>query len=237
MTAVTRETRLFQALASLVDTLVAGYDVVELLQRLVETCTELLDVDAAGLLLVDATGRLELLATTSEENRLVEAMQLAAEAGPCIQCYRTAAAVSVPDIAETPPEWAAFRRACADNGFASVCAIPMRLRSETIGTLNLFRRDVGELNEHDAAAAQALADMATIGILHERTLRASDTVRSQLQAALNSRVVIEQAKGVLAQTHRISVDDAFGRLRGYARQHRLSISDVAGRLVDRTLIF
>jgi transcriptional regulator with GAF, ATPase, and Fis domain len=237
MTAVTREARLFQTFAHLADTLVAGYDVVELVQGLVESCEELLDVDAAGLLLADASGRLELLAATSEENRLVEAMQLAAEAGPCIECFRTAAPVSVPDIEAAPPEWADFCHACRENGYASVYAIPMRLRNETIGTLNLFRRETGALNEQDVAAAQALADMATIGILHERSLRAADTVRAQLQAALDSRVVIEQAKGVLAQTHRISVEEAFPMLRNYARQHQLPLSDVAKQLVSRALIF
>ncbi|MDQ4138779.1 MAG: GAF and ANTAR domain-containing protein [Actinomycetota bacterium] len=237
MTAVTREARLFEALAMLADTLVAGYDIVDLLQSLVESCAELLDVDEAGLLLADSEGRLELLAATSEENRLVEAMQLAAEAGPCIECFRTAAVVSVPDVLAAPVEWAVFSAACIENGFTSVYAIPMRLRAETIGTLNLFRHEVGELNDSDARAAQALADMATIGILHERSLRAVDTVRTQLQSALNSRIVIEQAKGVLAQTHRLTVDEAFVRLRSYARENQLSISDVAQRLVDRSLIF
>jgi transcriptional regulator with GAF, ATPase, and Fis domain len=237
MTAATREEQLFEKMASLADTLVAGYDVVELLQNLVDSCAELLDVSAAGLLLADADGRLELVASTSEENRVVETMQVASEAGPCIECFRTATAVSVPDIRHAPEEWSEFRQACAENGFGSVYALPLRLRETTIGTLNLFRPEPGELNDRDARAAQALADMATIGILHERSWRAADTVRAQLQVALTSRIVIEQAKGVLAQTHRISVDEAFPMLRNYARSHRLPLSEVAQRLVERTLIF
>lgn len=237
MNAVTREAQLFDALAELADTLVVGYDVVELLQRLVESCADLLDVDAAGLLLADANGALELVASTSEENRVVEAMQVAAQAGPCIRCFETSSVVSVPDIAAEPDEWPDFARVSAENGFRSVYAIPMRLRESTIGTLNLFRQLAGALNERDAQAAQAMADMATIGVLHERAWRAADTVRTQLQAALTSRVVIEQAKGVLAQTHGIPVNDAFAKLRNYARQNQLPLSHVAQQLVDRTLIF
>jgi transcriptional regulator with GAF, ATPase, and Fis domain len=237
MSPVTRETLLFETMASLADTLVAGYDVVDLLQGLVDTCAELLDVSAAGLLLADDDGRLEVVASTSEENRLVETMQVAAEAGPCIECFRTASVVSLPDVRNAPPEWSAFQQACIENGFGSVYAVPLRLRETTIGTMNLFRSEPGALNEQDAQAAQALADMATIGILHERTWRQTDNVRAQLQAALTSRIVIEQAKGVLAQTHRIPVDDAFLLLRKYARDHQLSLSGVAQQLVDRKLIF
>jgi transcriptional regulator with GAF, ATPase, and Fis domain len=237
MTAVTRERQLFETMASLADTLVAGYDVVELLQTLVDSCAKLFDVSAAGLLLADSDGRLEPLASTSDEAAVLEVMQVAGEAGPCIECFRTARVVSVPDVTREREEWAEFVRACVVNGIGSVYAIPLRLRDTTIGTLNLFRAEPGELNQQDAHAAQALADMATIGILHERSWRAADTVRQQLQAALTSRIVIEQAKGVLAQTHRIPVDDAFPMLRSYARQHRLPLSEVAQRLVDRTLIF
>lgn len=237
MTAVTREARLFAKMASLADTLVVGYDVADLLQTLVDACVELLEVDAAGLLLADPDDRLELVASTSEESRLVEVMQVAAEAGPCIDCFRTATVVSVPDITRAPTEWDDIRRACMANGFSSVFAIPLRLRETTIGTLNLFRAVPGQLDDQNIQAAQALADMTTIGILHERTWRAADTVRAQLQSALTSRIVIEQAKGVLAQTHRVPVDDAFVMLRNHARQHQLPLGEVAQRLVDRTLIF
>ena len=237
MTAKTREARLFQALASAADTLVAGYDVVDMLQELVDSCTELFDVNAAGLLLADGNGSLELGASTSEENRLVEAIQLSAEAGPCIECFHTGAVVSVADVEQSPQAWGEFRRVCIENNFASVYAIPLRLRDATIGTLNLFRPESGMLNAEDAQAAQALCDMATIGILHERSWRAADTVRAQLQAALTSRIVIEQAKGVLAQTHRIPVDDGFVLLRAYARTHQLPLGEVAQQVVDRTLIF
>lgn len=237
MSATTREGRLLDALAALADTLVADYDVVELMQTLVESCIDLLDVHAAGLLLVDARGRLELVASTSEENRVVEAMQLSVDAGPCIDAYTHGRVVSVPDLEQVTDRWAEFREAARRNSARAAYAIPLRLRETVIGTLNLFRERPGEFDSDDMRAAQALADMATIGILHERSHREADQIRAQLQNALNSRVVIEQAKGVLAQTHRLSVEAAFALLRNYARNNQQPLSEVARRLVDRTLIF
>jgi GAF domain-containing protein len=227
---------MLEVFATLADTLVADYDMVELLQLLVESCQDLLDVEAAGLLLADHNGELEVVASTDEESRLVETIQLSAEAGPCIESFRTATVVSVPDIAAAPERWHRFKAAALQNGFASTCAVPMRLRDTTIGSLNLLRTEPGELNREDLRAAQALADVATIGILHERSFRASDVTRAQLQLALNSRVTIEQAKGVLAHTHGISPDRAFDRLRTYARSHQLPLSLVAERVVRRELI-
>jgi transcriptional regulator with GAF, ATPase, and Fis domain len=238
MNDVEREAALVDAFAALADTLVVGYDVVELLQTLVDTCVALLDVTAAGILLADAEpGRLDLMASTSEESRLVETMQLAAEAGPCIECFRTGSIVSVPDLQAPHGDWAGFGDRALEQGFTSMYAVPLRLRTATVGTLNLFRDRVGELNERDTRVAQALADVATIGILHERDLRASDLMRQQLQVALNSRVVIEQAKGVLAHTHDVGTDEAFGMLRNYARSNRRPLAQVAQELVQRTLIF
>lgn len=236
MTETTRQERILEVFATLADTLVADYDMVELLQLLVESCEELLDIHAAGLLLADENGELEVIASTDEESRLVETIQISAEAGPCIECFRTAAVVSVPDIASAPERWHRFKTVALQNGFASTYAIPMRLRDSTIGSLNLLRTEPGELNPQDVRTAQALADVATIGILHERSLRASDVTRKQLQLALNSRVTIEQAKGVLAHMHGISPDRAFDRLRAYARSHQLPLSLVAERVVRRELI-
>ena len=238
MNAADREARLLDAFAVLSDTLVADLDVIDLLQTLVDTCAALLDITAAGLLLADPeTGELDLVASTSESSRIVEAMQLSVVAGPCIDAYRESRTVSVPDIAALPDRFAAFRESALSEGFHSVYAIPMRLRTTTIGAVNLFRSETGELNELDRRAAQTLTDVATVGILQERSMRASGVVQRQLQHALDSRVVIEQAKGVLAQTHDITMDVAFDRLRTYARAERRSIAEVARGLVDRTLLF
>ncbi|MFF1573344.1 ANTAR domain-containing protein [Leifsonia sp. NPDC058292] len=235
MTETGREQRLLRAFATLADTLVADYDVVDLLQTLVDSCSDLLDATASGVLLANERGELELLASTSEASRLVELMQLSADAGPCIESYLTGRTVSLNDIAAAPPQWRRFRDEALAQGFASVHAVPMRLRDTTIGTLNLLRDEAGDFPEDDIVAAQAFADVATIGILHERTLAENLVVREQLQHALDSRVVIEQAKGVIAHMHGIPVDDAFAIIRAYARTNRLGLSAVAAGIVDRSV--
>ncbi|HEY1530012.1 MAG TPA: GAF and ANTAR domain-containing protein [Galbitalea sp.] len=231
----TREEKLLATFATLADTLVADYDVVDLLQTLVDTCQDLLDTAAAGILLATADGELEVIASTSEASRLVETMQLAAEAGPCIESFHTGQVVSLTHISQAPEAWTKFRDSALEQGFVSVHAIPLRLRETTIGTLNLLRDTVGELEPRDAMTAQAFADVATIGVLHERSLRESSLLAEQLQTALNRRTVIEQAKGVVAYTQKVPMEEAFGLIRNYARSHQLPLSHVAARLVDFTL--
>jgi len=232
-----RTERLFDAFATFADTLVAGYDVLDLLQTLVETCQELLDVDSAGILLANAEDTLEVVASTSEANALVEFMQLDANAGPCLESFRTRAVVSVPDIDVGSSRWTAFCDTARAQGIHSVYAIPLRLRETTIGTLNLMRNERGELNQRDIRAAQAMADVATIGILQERTIRDASKLRDQLQEALTSRIIIEQAKGVVAETTNVSIEAAFALIRTYARSHQTSLSLVARQLVTRDLRF
>jgi len=235
MTDTTRESQLVDVFTTLADTLVADYDVISLLQTLVETCAEVFDVTAAGILLVDKSGQLEVAASTSEASRLVEIMQIDAEEGPCMDCFTTGKVISVPNIAEGPPRWERFRDGAREQGFQSVYAIPLRLRDATIGALNLLREHVGELNPRDIRAAQALADVATIGVLHERSLQESSIVQEQLRRALGTRVLIEQAKGVLSHTHDISTEEAFELLRKHARSNRMLLARVAEQVIDRTL--
>jgi GAF domain-containing protein len=235
VTDMTRDAKLMSTFAALADTLVDDYDVVELLQTLVDACRDLLGSTAAGILLSDESGDLELIASTSEATRVVEVMKLAAQDGPCIECFRTGAAISVPSIARAPENWRAFRDSALSQGFASTEAIPLRLRDSSIGTLNLFGAEEGAPPTSDLIAARAFADVATIGILHERTLRRSELLASQLQGALRSRVVIEQAKGVVAFTRGVPIDEAFDVIRSYARDHRLPLSQVAAMLVRQEL--
>jgi transcriptional regulator with GAF, ATPase, and Fis domain len=236
MSTTTKEARLLEIFVKLADTLVADYDVVDLMQSLVEACRDLFEFSEAGILLSDTQGRLDVIASTNEGSRLVELMQLSAEGGPCVESFQLGAVVAVPDIDVVDERWTKFRDAARAQGYVSVYAIPMRLRENTIGALNLFRASRGELDDTDLQAAQALADVATIGILHERSIRESAIVQEQLQRALNSRVVIEQAKGVISQTRGGSVEDAFDALRSYARDHRRGISEVAAEIIDRSLV-
>lgn len=231
----TRDRRLLETFAGLADTLVDDYDVVELLQTLVDACIDLLDASAAGILLADEHGELELVASTSEASSVVEMMQLGAAAGPCIQSFRTGTAISLPFIADAPVEWTAFRDVALANGFSAVEAIPLRLRETTIGTLNLLRENEGAPPADDLVAARAFADVATIGILHERSHRESELLAQQLQGAMNSRVLIEQAKGVVSYTSDVSIDDAFALIRRFARSQGLTLTEVARRLVSREL--
>lgn len=235
MASDTREGRLTTAFVTLADTLVAGYDVVDLLQTLVDTCADLLDASAAGIMLADPSGELAVVASTSERSLLVETIQLGSWSGPCVECFTTGAPVTVSDVAELGDRWPDFRDAALEQGFRSVHGVPLRLRGNVIGTLNLFRTSTGALSDEDLAVAQGLADVATIGILQERAIREADIARSQLQSALDSRVLIEQAKGVIAYMRDVDMDTAFRTLRNYARGNNLNLRDVAERIVDRSL--
>lgn len=226
-----RESRLLQALVQLADTLVDDYDVVDVLHRLVEHCVELLDATVAGLMLSDQHGGLRVVAYSSAQTRMLELFQLQASEGPCLDCVHSGEAVLVADLSAETRRWPRFAPLAVAEGFASVHAVPMRLRRETIGTLNLFRRETGLLSDEDLLVVRALADTATIGILQERAIRRSEVVTEQLQTALNSRVVIEQAKGVLAFAGDLEMEQAFHALRGYARNGGRRLADVARELV------
>lgn len=230
-----REYELARAFVTLADTLVADYDVLDLLQNLVDTSVSLLDSEAGGLLLADEFGTLTLVASTSEESSLVELLQLESGQGPCMEAFRTGEIVEVVDLSTDHGVWPDFRKGALEQGFRSVLAVPLRLRNETIGTLNLFRPTVGPMIPADIAIARGLADIATIGIIQERAVRESDIARQQLQHALNSRVIIEQAKGVIAQLHGVSMDEAFRTLREYSRNNQVALRDVADLVVLRSL--
>lgn len=234
--APTREHRLVDTFVSLTDTLVDDYDVVDLLQNLVDSAVDLFDAAAAGILLVNQTQELEVMASTSERSSFVGLLQLNAGEGPCVECFATGRPVSVSNTAEMEERWPRFAAMSKESGFASVHAIPMRLRDTTLGSLNLFRETEGPLNPEDALAAQALTDVATISILQQRTLEHAEVTQQQLQRALDSRVVIEQAKGFVAQTHQIEMDAAFTLLRQYARAHQMPLAEVASAVVQRRLV-
>jgi transcriptional regulator with GAF, ATPase, and Fis domain len=231
-----REQLVSRAFIRLADTLVDDYDMIELLGRLVGYSAELLAADAAGIVLGDAQRHLRVVAASSDDAELMELLQLQNDEGPCLECFRTATPVSVSDLDDAARRWPRFAAAVRARGaFRSVHALPLRLRLESIGALTLFHRRPGPLPEVDLALGQALADVATIGILQERAIRQGEVVNEQLQTALNSRVVIEQAKGVIAERADVPMDVAFVRLRRYARSSNQKLSDVARSLVERDL--
>ena len=230
-----RENLLARTLVELADTLVDDFDIVELLTLLADRCVEVLDVTAAGLMLVAPDGDLRVMASSSEAMRVLELFELQAEEGPCLDSFRTGHAVVNQDLATVDGRWPRFAAVALAAGFRSVHALPMRLRGTVIGALNLFRIDLGQMDSADVDAAQALADVATIAILQHRAALAAQIVNEQLQNALNSRIVIEQAKGMVGERAGLNMEQAFTRLRHHARHNNLRLVEVAGNVINGTL--
>jgi transcriptional regulator with GAF, ATPase, and Fis domain len=216
----------------LTDTMVAGFDMMDFLHVLTDRSVQLLDVSAAGLLLADPRGELRVVAASSEAARLLELFQLQNDQGPCLDCYRGGQPVQVPDLEAEAARWPRFAPAALRAGFAGVQALPMRLREQVIGALSLFRDQPGPFGAADVRIGQAMADVATISLLHERSTRHSDTLNEQLQTALKSRVLIEQAKGKLAERLGLDMDQAFNLLRDFARSRNLRLSDLAQAFIE-----
>ena len=225
-----RETRVLNAVVEIVDGLLDDFDVVDLLTGLTERCAELLDIEAAGVLLADPLHRLRLLAATSEQARELEVFQLQADEGPCVDCYATGQPVSVADIRGATERWPRFVPAAVGAGFASVHAIPMRAAGIVLGALGLFGARPGELNEADLLVGQTLTHVACVALLQEHAPTPA-SVMPQLRSALTSRVIVEQAKGFLREMLGVSVEEAFTLLRTYARDSGEHLTDVARRLM------
>lgn len=230
MTDPSREIEVLDAVVTLVDSLLDDFDVVDLLTGLTERCSELLDVTAAGFLLADPRGKLRLVAATSEAARELELFQLQAEEGPCVDCYHDGQPVSVEDLASAGARWPRFTAVAVEAGFASVHAVPMRAAGMVLGALGLFGDRPGRLNDADLLVARTLAHVACVAVLQEHAPTPA-TVGPPLQAALNRRVVVEQAKGFLRETMNVTVEEAFGLLRDYAHERGEHLSDVARTLM------
>ena len=226
-----REASLARTFVELADTLVADFDVVELLTLLADRCVEVLGVGAAGLMLAGPDGGLRVMASSSEAMRVLELFEIQAQEGPCLDCHRTGQPVSARDLSTADSRWSRFSAEALAAGFLSVQALPMRLRGSVIGALNLFHLEAGEMPPADIAAAQALADVATIAILQHRAAQEAQTLNEQLNEALNTRIAIEQAKGMLAERLDLEMDAAFTTLRNHARNHNLRLADVAHAVV------
>jgi transcriptional regulator with GAF, ATPase, and Fis domain len=224
---MSREEQLAEAFVEAADTLVDDFDVIDFLHTLAQRCVTLLEIDAAGLMLADQRGALHATAASAENARLLELFELQTDAGPCLDAFRTGEPVVNADLHANEHRWPRFAEAAEAAGYVSVHALPLRLRSTVIGALNLFCAQLGSLSEEDIRTGQALADVATIGILAQRNLQQAELLTTQLQTALNSRVIIEQAKGVLAERHQITVDEGFTLLREFSRSRNRLLSDVA----------
>ena len=230
-----REELIVRALVEMADTLVGDFDVVELLTGLASRCVELLGISAAGVMVATPQGDVRLVASSSEAMRVLELFELQAEEGPCLDAYRSGEPVDhlILDAGSDP--WPRFSVAAFEAGFQSVSALPLRLRDITIGALNLFSVGVTPMSESNAVVARALADLAAISIIQHRIADEHQRTNEQLSYALNSRIVIEQAKGIIAERAGVDLAEAFDRLRAYARDHNRRLTEVAIAAVDGTL--
>ena len=231
MTTVSAE-RLATIFVEIADTMVDEFDLIEFLHMLTDRTADLVGAAAVGLLLADNDGRLEFMAGSDENVKLLELFQLQTHEGPCLEAFRTGHPVINVNLGKATPRWPRFAPRATAAGFQSVHAFPMRLRSQVIGALNVFGDTKGgDFSDGDVPIVQALADVAAISLLQERAVRRGEVLSEQLQGALNTRIVIEQAKGAVAQAQRISVDEAFARIRKYARNNHRKLTDVAYSIV------
>lgn len=224
------EGKLFASIVFLADSLVSDFDLVDLCTRLVDTCQDLLPISSAGIVLSDQTQHLRVLASSNEDGRTLELMEVQNNEGPCLDAFRTGMIVSAPRLRGSEL-WPRFAAQAFDHGVLAAYAVPLRLRARTIGALNMFSRSPGALTRRDLDVAKLLADVATISILSHRNIRDQEILAEQLQTALNSRVAIEQAKGILAERLGCSTGEAFQRLRAYARRQRRPLIEVANGVV------
>ena len=226
-----RESLLITTLVELADNLVEDFDIIDLLTVLSNRCVETINVQAAGVMLAAPGGELQFIASSSESMRILELFQLQSNEGPCVDCYNDGQpivnhALSVPD-----PQWPRFTPLALAHGFKSVHCLPMRLRGRTVGALNLFCDTEGQLDHEDVQVAQGFADVGTIAIIQHQTALDAQTLNGQLSNALNSRIIIEQAKGKISQATKCDMDQAFDRLRAHARNHNLRMTDLARYIV------
>jgi transcriptional regulator with GAF, ATPase, and Fis domain len=226
------ERQLAEAFVEMADTLVDDFDLLEFLHRVTVRCAEVLGVSAAGIMLTDQRGALRVIAASTEKTRLLELLQMQTNEGPCPECFHTGQPVAVADVNASRARWPLFADQAGQAGFASAHALPMRLRTDIIGALNLFHTERGALPANTIRLGQGLADVATIALLQARTITHRETLAEQLQTALNSRVVIEQAKGVIAERHQLDMSQAFTLLRNTARDRNRRLSELARTVVD-----
>jgi GAF domain-containing protein len=232
---MTRESDVVWSFVEMADNLVDDYDVVDLLTRLSHRCVDLLGVSAAGVMLVSPAGHLGLAASSSEAMRLLELFELQAEEGPCLDAFRTGERIEHENLDAQTGRWPSFAAAALQAGFQSASALPLRLRDVTVGALNLLNTERTPMDEADIIVARAFADLAALSILQHQASEEAQRLNQQLSAALSSRVVIEQAKGVISERAGVHLDEAFARLRAYARNHNLRLTDVARAAVDGSL--
>jgi hypothetical protein len=230
-----KEALLTQTLVQLANNLVDDFDVIDVLTTLSDRCVDILDVDAAGVMLADGAGDLQVVASSSEGIRILELFELQANQGPGVDCYRTGEPIVNEELSAVGGRWPAFTLRAVRAGFRSVHALPMRFRGRSVGALNLLRIDTGSLRPTDVVAVQFLADVATIAITQNHTALGAQVLSGQLNQAIYGRIVIEQAKGVISEATGLDLDRAFQQLRRYARTHDIKLAELSVHIANGTI--
>jgi GAF domain-containing protein len=207
-------------------------DLIDVLDQLLMACLSILGVDAAAVLIDDQNGHLIPVASSSEEARLLELFQVHMNQGPCLDAIRGGTTVFSHDLQDERERWPAFCDAALEIGYHSVVAVPMRLNGTTIGGLNIFSNQAGQQSDERRRLGTALGHLAALAISHQQSARRSAALAEQLQHALSSRVVIEQAKGVLAERLDLTMEAAFDRIRRYARDHNQKLGEVCAGVIS-----
>ena len=234
--AMSREALLVRTLVELADNLVEDFDVIDLLTVLSDRCVAAFDVDSAGVMLAASGGELQVVASSSDAMRGLELFELQANEGPCVDCFRSGEPVVNVELSGSDPRWPHFAQRAVEDGFHSVHSLPLHLRGQTVGALNMFRRSRGSLDADALEAAQALADVATIAIIQHRSTIEGAALIDQLNEALVSRIIIEQAKGKISESAGMDMDLSFQRLRNHARNHNLRLTEVSRAVADGILL-
>lgn len=227
--------RLADIFVEVADTLVDEFDLIEFLHNLADHAAAVSGVSSVGLLLADQHGDLHHVAASSASAKHLELFQIQNSEGPCFDCFQSREPIVVADLHEADELWPAFAPHAVSVGVRSVHAFPMRLRDRVIGAMNIFGEEPRPIDPTDAKLVQAMTDVATIAILQERAISSAETLTEQLQGALNSRIVIEQAKGVISRDYGVDVDTAFATLRTYARRNHLRLADLSHDVVNGTV--
>lgn len=232
--AIQRQALTAATFVEIVDTLVDDFDVIDVLTQLTSRSVELLEAAAAGILLADSDGHLRVIGASTEQVGLLELFQIQNDQGPCLDCFHTGDVVSSADLGAASP-WPQFAVESVRAGYPSVCAVPLRLKDLVLGCLNLFMSAPIALSSAEISLAQALADVASIAIVQDMATREAAVREGHLQHALTSRISIEQAKGMISERGHVDMDEAFNRLRAYARNNNRGLTEVAESLVAGTI--
>ena len=226
--------RRYSALREFAQTISNPFEIGDVLYRLNDTATDILEADGAGIMLMDGAGELQFVTATDSRTAQVEQLQDALGDGPCYQAFRTSKRTLVEDLAAVDA-WDDLPERAMELGFGSIAGLPLRAHGQTIGALNVYRNQTGKWSDEHVEAAELLADIVSGYILSAQRLEATRALADQLQIALDSRVIIEQAKGALSVRLGTDVQAAFDLLRRYARGRNLHLHDVAHRVVHEGL--